>query len=228
MFRCVSACDTLLEYFSCLLRETSLPLSSLGSSLFFAPSLRAESRDGTINAGTNDNGIHRHDFSRLVFRLFLALSIFQLYHPSRLLSPSFSLCLCLPLSVIPRYLPHCLFHLDAPLHSLHYIPLLGTVTYPLATGACARGMHSRHGNAVERCNDRREFRARRTGKLWSSQWLMCLWTRESPPRYREACNEDKRERERETGKSSSLMESRKVELCIYLMYKTHRRDNVTL
>lgn len=174
----------------------SPPLSSLGSSLSFAPSLRTKSRNGTINVSTNDNRIHRHDFSRH-FRLFLTLSVFQLYQPSRLLSPSFSLCLCLSLSVILRYLPHCLFHLDAPLHSLHYIPLLDT--YPLATDACARGMHSRRGNAVERCNDRREFRAWRTGKLRSSQWLTCLWTRESPSCYREACNKDKgQEKKRET------------------------------
>jgi len=119
----LSARDILPGYFSCLLHETLLHSRFLAAS-----SSRSESHDGTINASTN--GIHRHDFSRHVFRLFLVLSVFQLYHPSRLLSSSFSNCLCLPLSVIPRYLPHCLFHLDAPLRSLHYIPLLDTVTYP--------------------------------------------------------------------------------------------------
>lgn len=53
----LSSRDTLPGYFSCLLRETLL--HSLGSGLSFAPALKAESRDGTINASTNDNGIHR-------------------------------------------------------------------------------------------------------------------------------------------------------------------------
>lgn len=121
-----------------------------------------ESRDGTINASTNDNGIHRHEhFSRRLSSISRSLRISALSSISAALSLPLSLSLSTTFHVylIPRYLPHCLFHLDAPLHSLHYIPLLGTVTYPLATGACARGMHSRRGNAVERCNDRREFRA---------------------------------------------------------------------
>lgn len=67
---------------------------------------------------------------------------------------------------------------------------------------------------------------------FGSHWLTCLWTRESPPRYGEACNEDKRQEKKkgtDTGESSLLMERwNEMELRVYSMHETRRRDNVTV
>lgn len=120
----LSARDTLPGCLSCLLRQT---LSThLSFTLIFwqtaasSPSRGMESRDGTINASTNDDAIYRHDFNATIFRLFLSSK------PRLSVSVAAS-----PLPVIPSAVgPHCLFHLDAPSHSPHYISPLCTVTYP--------------------------------------------------------------------------------------------------